>query len=174
MGFDAYAPEGIDDIKGATQIEIKFNIDRLPTSILWNQIRKIEASISNKEEFENLLIISPTTVSERTKDRISNRLYEYNFQFKVYFWDRENINKIVAKHRKEANEIANNLFSLRIESAVVQDSKDWKKEEKKRLIYLDGYIKRVSSHFFLVLVFQAVQECRLEHLIKLTFRNLFD
>jgi len=32
LGFDAFAPEGIEEIEGPTQIEIKFNLERYPSS----------------------------------------------------------------------------------------------------------------------------------------------
>ena len=33
LGFDAFAPEGIEEIEGPTQIEIKFNLERYPSGI---------------------------------------------------------------------------------------------------------------------------------------------
>ena len=59
------------------------------------------------------------------------------------------INKIVAKNRKEANDIANNLFSLRIESAVVQSSKDWKKEREEKIELLNRLYKKGQFSSFL-------------------------
>jgi len=149
IGFDAYAPEGIDNIEGPTQIEIKFNLDRRPSGMLLDQILRTQARLAEDEKFDNLLIISPTHLSLRTKDRIYSRIEKYNFSFKLSFWWPEDINKIVAKNRKEAYEIVNNLFSLRIESAVAQGSKDWGKERDEKIELLRKLYKKGQFSFFL-------------------------
>lgn len=149
MGFDALAPEGIEDIKGATQIEIRFNIDRRPTVLLMEQINKTLIRINDINEFDNLLIITPNPISKKTKDRLYINIKKRNFPFQIIFWEPEDLNKIVAKHRKEANEIANNLFSLRIESAVTKGSKDWKKERDEKIELLKKLYKKGQFSFFL-------------------------
>ena len=119
MGFDAFAPEGLEDIKGPTQIEIKFNVDRYPLNRFIDNIlnRNILAHI---EEFKNLLIITPTPISNRTRHRLEIITEKEKPPFDILIWGPEEVNKIVSKNRKEANDIANNLFSLRIESAVTR------------------------------------------------------
>ena len=149
MGFDALAPEGIEDIKGATQIEIRFNIDRRPTVLLIEQINKALVRINDINEFDNLLIITPNPISKNTKEKLYINIKKRNFPFQIIFWEPEDLNKIVAKHRKEANEIANNLFSLRIESAVTKGSKDWKKERDEKIELLKKLYKKGQFSFFL-------------------------
>lgn len=149
IGFDAYAPDGLDDITGATQIEIKFNIDRRPSILVLEQINKVLARLPEIEEFENLLIITPTPISDRRKESLFANIQRRNFPFKVLLWEPEDLNRIVAKNRKEANEIANNLFSLRIESAVSKGAKDWKHEREEKIELLKRLYKKGQFSFFL-------------------------
>jgi len=149
MGFDAFAPQGIDDIVGPTQIEIKFNLDRFPSRRLVDQIVQIHARIPNLEQFDNLVIVSPSFVSNTARIRIKDQFETTRLKFKLIIWGPEEINKIVYKNRKEANEIANNLFSLRIESAVVQKTKDWKTERKEKIEHIRKLYKRGLFSFFL-------------------------
>ncbi|OUS09979.1 hypothetical protein A9Q93_13280 [Nonlabens dokdonensis] len=148
MGFDAFAPEGLEDIKGPTQIEIKFNVDRYPLNRFIDNIlnRNILAHI---EEFKNLLIITPTPISNRTRHRLEIITEKEKPPFDILIWGPEEVNKIVSKNRKEANDIANNLFSLRIESAVTRQAVDWKKERESRLEILKNFYQRGQFSFFL-------------------------
>ncbi|MGY5353533.1 SIR2 family protein [Wenyingzhuangia sp. IMCC45467] len=149
IGFDAYAPEGIEDVKGTTQIEIKFNLDRYPINRLLEQFIHLQNRISESEITENILIITPQHLRVRTKERISHISESEKYPFKIIIWGPEEINKIVSKNRKEANEIANNLFSLRIESAVVQSEKDWRKEREEKINILRLLYKKGQFSFFL-------------------------
>lgn len=149
FGFDAFAPEGIEDIKGATQIEIKFNLERTSPTRLIDQIIHIQSKLQEKEPFFNLLIISPNPISPKYRNFFAHRFQEQKLPFKIILWGPEEINKIVARNRKEANDIANNLFSLRIESAVVQSSKDWKKEREEKIELLNRLYKKGQFSFFL-------------------------
>lgn len=149
MGFDAYAPDGIENINGATQIEIKFNIERLPSRYLIEQIIRIPSRIPDIEPFENILLITAHPISAKYREIFESRFHNLSLPFKVFLWGYEEINKIVAKNKKEANEIANNLFSLRIESAVVQSTKDWEKERQEKIEILKGLYKKGQFSFFL-------------------------
>lgn len=148
-GFDAYAPEGIENIEGATQIEIKINIERIPSRFLIEQILRIQSRHPEIEPFDTLLFITATPVSQRFREMFEKRISVQTLPFKVVLWGSEEINKIVSKNKKEANEIANNLFSLRIESAVVQSSKDWEKERVEKIEILKGLYKKGQFSFFL-------------------------
>lgn len=148
-GFDAYAPEGIENINGSTAIEIKINIERLPTRMLIEQVLRIQSRNIKIASFETILFITAAPISPKFKETFDKRISEYSLHCKVELWGVEEINKIVAKNKKEANEIANNLFSLRIESAVVQNSKDWKKERNEKIELLKLLYKKGQFSFFL-------------------------
>lgn len=148
MAFDAFAPEGIEDISGPTQIEIKFNLDRMPISKILEQFN-IYISRSESREFENILIISPTKISQRTKEKFEELVHIQNYPYRFYLWSEDELNKIINKNKKETNSIINNLFSLRIESAVRESTKDWREERKERVEILKSYFKRGQITLFL-------------------------
>ncbi len=84
LWFDAYAAEGINEIKGPTQIEIKFHLERYPIHRLVKQIYSIQAR-KEIEKFDNLLIITPLPISNRVKERIISRSENYKINFQIYF-----------------------------------------------------------------------------------------
>ncbi len=149
FGFDAFASKGIDEIDGATQVEIKINLDRYPTKRFVHQITQICSNLPKDEQFDNLLVIAPTTISSLIKEKIKFYAKQSNLSFKIIIWEKDDINRIVSKNRKEANEIAKNLFSLRIESAIVQTEKDWQKERNDKIELLNNLYKKGQFSFFL-------------------------
>lgn len=148
MRFDAFAPEGIENIEGPTQIEIKFNLDRMPITRVLEQFSMF-ISKSDNSEFKNILIICPTNVSERTREKFKQLIEINRYPYKLILWTEDEINKIITKNKKEAISIANNLFSLRIESAVRDGSRDWKEERKEKIDILKSYFKKGQFSFFL-------------------------
>jgi len=148
MRFDAFAPEGIDNIAGPTQIEVKFNLDRMPITRILDQFATY-ISRSESREFENILIISPTKISPRTKEKFEQLIHIQNYPYKFFLWSEDELNKIINKNKKDAINIVNNLFSLRIESAVRESSKDWREERKERVEILKSYFKRGQISLFL-------------------------
>jgi hypothetical protein len=148
MGFDAFLPEGIDNIDGPTQVEIKFSLERMPISRILDKF-SIQISKTERVEFKNILIICPTNVSERTREKF-NQLISFNqYSYNLFLWTEDEINKIILKNKKEAINIANNLLSLRIESVVRDGSKDWKEERKDKIEILRSYFKKGQFSFFL-------------------------
>lgn len=148
IGFDAFAPEGIEELSGPTQIEIKFNLDRFPITRFIDKM--IHLSMTPEiEDFKNLLIVTPTPISKRSEHRLLDKMDRESFPVNIVIWGPEQINKIVAKNRADANRIANNLFSLRIESAVIQTSKDWRKEREAKIELLKKMYSKGQFSFFL-------------------------
>jgi hypothetical protein len=148
-GFDAYAPEGIDNIVGGTGVEIKLNIERMPPKMVIENALRRHSRLPEIEPFETLLFITSTPVSHIFRERFENQIFEEKFPIKIVLWGSEEINRIVSKNKKEAYEIANNLFSLRIESAVVQSSKDWEIVRTEKIELLKGLYKQGQFSFFL-------------------------
>jgi len=145
---DAVADEGFDDINGKTVIEIKLNLDRIPPRFF---VEQFFFKFSRKEiipDFKNILIINGRQISEKTKEKIISEFTLASPQINIILWGPEELNKIVAKHRKEANKIANNLFSLRLENIVSREVRDWEEEREERIDFLiDAYKKRQFSTF---------------------------
>lgn len=145
---DAVAEEGFDDIVGKTIVEVKLNLDRTPPKIF---VEQFFSRLNRKEiipNFKNILIINGRPISEKTRDRILTELDLVTPQFKIILWGPEELNKIVAKHRKEANKIANNLFALRLENVVSRETRNWEEEREERIeILIEAYKKRQFAAF---------------------------
>jgi hypothetical protein len=127
---DAAAPEGFDDFIGYTLIEIKFDLTKLPPmrlfekTVLRSDIRETEQSISN------FLVLSAKPIRNAVRERYERIVSKLDLPFNVILWGPEEINKIVSKHRKQSKDIIDNLFALRLESAVSKQPTDWKKERE--------------------------------------------
>jgi len=148
MPGDAVAENGFDDIEGKTIIEIKLNLDRVPPRMF---VEQFVSRLHRQEiipDYTNILIINGKPISERTRERIISELSIFSPQIKIILWGPEELNKIVSKHRKEANKIANNLFSLRLENVVSKEIRNWEEEREERIeLLIEAYKKRQFSTF---------------------------
>ncbi|MBB1453752.1 SIR2 family protein [Pseudoalteromonas sp. SG43-5] len=127
---DAIAPEGFDSFDGPTVIEIKFN---LATGSIRRFLDKLSHQFLNEyveQKFSNLLVISAKPIPEKVIYRFHEELSRNNLPFRVTFWGPQELNKVAAKHRKVVNKIANNLFALRLSSAISKPIRDWKEERE--------------------------------------------
>lgn len=145
---DAVAEDGFDDIVGKTIVEVKLNLDRIPPRIF---VEQFFSRLNRKEiipDFKNILIINGRTISDKTRERILTELTLASPQFRVILWGPEELNRIVAKHRKEANKIANNLFALRLENVVTREARNWEDEREERIeLLIEAYKKRQFAAF---------------------------
>ena len=123
---DGFAPTGFDSFKEPTLIEVKFKVHSHSFRQLVTQLtdQSIEGYVEHK--FKTLLIITAEPIHPKLKSRLLEQIDVSNFPFEVVFWEPKELNKIVAKNRAKVNEIANNLFSLRLESAIGRTAEDWK------------------------------------------------
>ena len=145
---DAIAPDGFDEFESSTLIEVRFNLDRMPAKYFIEKLLVRTTRIENYVDIQNILIVAAKPVSLRFKEKFENGIKLVNFPIKVTIWGPEELNKIVSKHRKKSKEIANNLFALRLESAVTKPKTDWKEERDKRVIELNKlYLKGQFSLF---------------------------
>lgn len=148
-GFgDAFVDKGFDNFKGKTLIEIKLNLDRMPSRMFVEQFLFRLNKSEKYQDFDNLLIINLRAVPEKTSARIIDELKLVNQKLKVTIWGAEEIKKIVNKHKKQATSIANNLFSLRLENAVTKEIGDWEKErDEKTELLMEAYERGQFSLF---------------------------
>lgn len=149
MFGDAIAPDGFDSFEGATVIEIKFN---LATGSIRRFLDKLSNQFLNEyieHKFSNLLVISAKPIPEKVIDRFHEELSRNNLPFKVTFWGPSELNKIVAKNRKIVNKIANNLFALRLSSAISKPIRDWKQEREEIIDNLKLCYKKGQFSLFL-------------------------
>lgn len=145
---DAIAEEGFDEFEGRTIIEVKLNLDRMPPKMFIDQFIGRLHRHEIVSDYKNILIINGKPISDKTRNRLLNELALIGPQFQITLWGPEELNKIVAKHRKEANKIANNLFSLRLENVVSREVRDWKEVRDERIdLLIEAYKKRQFSTF---------------------------
>ncbi|WP_342327615.1 SIR2 family protein [Pedobacter sp. FW305-3-2-15-E-R2A2] len=146
---DAIADEGFDDFKGRTLIDVKLNLDRISPKIFIEQFQNRLNRWEILPEIKNILIINGRPISGKSKTIILNELQVLAGDLQITLWEPEDINRIVSKHRKEANKIASNLFSLRLESAVKKDNRNWKEERDEKIEQLKEFYERGQFSMFL-------------------------
>ena len=146
---DAYAKDGFDDFIGYTLIDVKYNLHKLPSRHLTEHY--IQKFIYGEQTlaYSNLLIINFQTVQEKTVSKITEEISSLNTDLKISIWGPKEIAKIVNKHKLKATEIANNLFSLRLENAVNKEIGDWKKERDEKIGLLKECYQRSQFSLFL-------------------------
>ncbi len=145
---DIYAEEGFDSFMGPTFIDIKYNLHNIPVRIMIrqyiNKFIRLEMPI-----FSNFLIISLRAIPEITISRIIDELLSINPELKVTIWGPKEISRLVNKHKAKSVEIANNLFSLRLENVVTKEAGDWEKERDEKIDLLKESYERSQFSMFL-------------------------
>lgn len=145
---DAIAENGFDEFEGKTLIDVKLNLDRIPPRQFVEQFLHRLTRWENFPDIKNILIINGRPIADKSKERIHAEISNY-LPFKITLWGPDEINKVVAKHRKEANKIANNLFSLRLENAVTKETRSWEEEREERIDQLIETYGRGQFSMFL-------------------------
>lgn len=146
---DAFAPDGFDQFDGPILIEIKFNLTRVPVRhFLEKSIYRLLNEYT-ENNFKDVLIISAKPISEKFIFRVEEELSRTNLPFKVIFWGPADLNKIASKNRKVVNKIANNLFALRLSSAISKPIRDWKNEREEIIENLKSCYKKGQFSLFL-------------------------
>lgn len=145
---DAFAPQGFDEFSSPTLIEVKFTLDRMPPRMFIEKLLFRSSKHDNYSDIGNILIVVAKPISKSFREKFFNELEISGFPIPIYIWGPEELNKIVDKHRKKSKEIVDNLFSLRLESAVTKIKSDWKEERLERVQLLtDSYINGQFSLF---------------------------
>ncbi|EPW4410183.1 SIR2 family protein [Vibrio parahaemolyticus] len=146
---DAIAPEGFDDFDGSTLIEIKFNLDNVHFKKYIERLFRFTENNDLKFAVKHLIIISAKPIPARFVERYGEILSSDNWPFKVSLWGPKELNVIVEKHKSLAEEIANNLFLLRLDDAIKNQSIDWKQERISTIEKIASCYKR--GQFSLIL-----------------------
>ena len=146
---DAFAPDGFDQFDGPTVIEIKFNLAKLPMSLFLNKLVNQFKNEYIENKFAYLLVISAKPIPEKWLYRFDEELGRIQLPFKVYFWGPEELNKVASKYRKIVNRIANNLFALRLSSAISKPVRDWKQEREEIIDNLKACYNKGQFSLFL-------------------------
>lgn len=149
-GFgDAYAEDGFDNFKGYTLIDVKYSLHRMPSRVLTDLYIHRSTRLDKQPFLSNLLIINFHSVPSRTVSRMLEEISLINPNLKISIWGPDEITKLANKHKKKAAEIANNLFSLRLENAVTKEAGDWEKERDEQIELLKECYERGQFSMFL-------------------------
>ncbi|MFH0286997.1 SIR2 family protein [Vibrio owensii] len=137
---DALAPTGFDSFEGPTLIEIKFSLaSGLYRPIIDKLIKRCLHEFY-EQPFNSLVVVTARAVPQRVMDKILAQIESYSLPFEVFFWGPSELNKIAYKHQKVVKNIAKNLFSLRLSSAISKSPKDWRLER-------DEIIERLKAQY---------------------------
>ncbi|WP_318520631.1 hypothetical protein [Photobacterium leiognathi] len=147
---DGLAPEGFDEFSGKTLIEIKFSP---PSSkglaFFLTTLTQRFCNDAGEQPCENLVFIFAKGISPSRESLYTETVSKLKLPFKVVIWGPKELNKIVLRNKKVANEIASNLFSLRLESAISKPNRDWKSEREETVLRLKDSYKRGQFSLFL-------------------------
>lgn len=150
IGFgDAFAPDGFDQLDGPTLIEIKFNLSRIPVRHFLEKSLYRFTNEYTENKFKNVLIISAKPIPEKFLIRFHEEFERNQLPFKVVFWGPADLNRIASKNRKIVNKIANNLFALRLSSAISKTVRNWKQEREEIIENLKVCYKKGQFSLFL-------------------------
>jgi hypothetical protein len=145
---DAVAPEGFDAFEGPTLVEIKFNLAADPVRAFLHTLTHQFFNEYENHRFSNLLVISAKPIPEKMVAKYREELEHRHLPFDVIFWGPGELNKIASKHRRVVNNIIDNLFELRLESAISHPSRDWRQEREAIVEKIrDSYTKGQFSLF---------------------------
>jgi len=141
--IDAIAREGFDNFEGLTLIDVVPNINTIPERIFERIIRS--ASELGESEIKYFIIISKRTLKDKVKIFAESfgKLKGINFEIKVF--GPEDITTLIEQNREKANQVANNLFSLKLESTISKKDRNWKEEREQKIenlteLYANGQI----------------------------------
>lgn len=151
--FDAAAPDGFDEYTGPVWFEVRYDIRQFITKVAATYISKLLTQIEATP-----LELRPKTIIVVSANSTPDKLYKLNPSIskleptnscRIVFWGPEELNKLVAKHPAKANDISNNLFSLRLEAAVKPAEQDWRSKRDRIIQSLRESFERGQFSLFL-------------------------
>lgn len=146
---DAFAPEGFDSFDGPTLIEVKFNLDNVHFKKYIERLFRFSERGEASLDIKHLVVISAKPIPARFVERYGEILLSENWPFKVHIWGPVELNTIIEKNVLLAEEISNNLFSLRLDDALKSQPADWRLERTSIIEKISSCYKR--GHFSLIL-----------------------
>lgn len=112
--YDGYAPEGFDQYKGKTAIEIKyFRHGRVPATVIYDTIGRI---VLNGGNIDNLVIIFIGIIPPSMKHQVINS--NLNDSINVYLWDTNDFEKIVSSNQELYEKTLLNLNSILLRETI--------------------------------------------------------
>lgn len=125
LSFDAFAPDGFDDFNTPTYIEITSVLSL--RKLIW-RLNKFRNNLDMSENSQ-LLIISTRPFSKKVLEETHKDISKLNYP--ITLWGPDEIQRIGQQHLDDVNKIGNNLFTLRLESAINKEQENWKDQRNK-------------------------------------------
>lgn len=139
--MDAYAPNGLGEITYPLSIEVARTLSPKRLEMIVGTY-----SIHKRSEDEGLLIIAPRQIGKESNS-FKNLTHKYTSN--LIIWGETELQQLIDKHALAANNLANELFSLRLKMAVSRNPEDWK--EKREQVVLEVSKSYLSGRFSLLL-----------------------
>ncbi len=141
--FDAFAPDGFDEFNEPIYIEITSVVNF--KKLIW-RIEKYKSYANKINDKAGLLIISMRPFAEKTLIEAHNNIANLNIP--IHIWGPKEIENIAVKHAEDVKKLGENLFTLRLESAINKTQTNWK-DERARIVddVKDSYISGQFSLF---------------------------
>lgn len=139
--MDAYAPKGLGNIHHPLSIEIARTLN----------LKKFEMILRDHSRYsrsdDEVLLI----VALRPMVKQSNYIQSLTQKAagNIFIWGESELQQLINKHIDTANELASNLFSLRLQKAVSRSPEDWR--EKREQVVSEVSESYRSSRFSLLL-----------------------
>jgi len=147
-GFDAYSPSGFDEYVGPTAFEVKMSIARLPIRQVALHINRMLLSDLPEQKIVNLILITAVEASEEFSRKVTKIFSREVPGVRIDIWGVEKLQSIAQLYPEKAKDIADNLFTLRLKSAVDKPPLDWKTSREEILDNLrSSYLKGQFSLF---------------------------
>lgn len=128
---DAIAPAGFDNFQGPVLFEVKFNLGKVTVRALLDFLKRLSASITEPEaRIKTVIFVSAKALNPRAQEKFLELLDPKSHEFDVKIWGPAEVNALVETYPAKANEIAKNLFALRLESATNKPKVEWKAERE--------------------------------------------
>lgn len=130
--FDAYTTGDIDDIPGPVLIEVtgRLNTQKISTMMARSIPRIASESDRAKLVFRTVLIISSDNLPAKVPVVWVSTFEQAIRSMKVLIWGLKDILRLAARYPEESRKIAENLFTLRIETVAANPPQDWKKDRE--------------------------------------------
>lgn len=140
--FDAYAPDGIYNFTGPTIFEIKYYTKKESFYYLTKDTRILDKFFYGDNLFQNIIFIFPISIMENDKLLFLSRFPKTNKN--IIFWDLNDINNLISKHKDYYNQISNNVFELALNTNIINTLKSHKQDWKD---IRNTYISELNESF---------------------------
>lgn len=141
--FDALAPDGFDEFKGPTFIEIILSSQPKKALADFEKIQKNFPFI----ESASALIITPRKLNQTV---LKNQTYFHSHPgTPFHIWGPDKISYLLEKYSDQTSNLIENIFTTRLEAVFSKQQENWKEERNKIVDHIKNEYK--SGQFSLLL-----------------------